>query len=353
MQDSETDPEQKKLLAELRKLRLESKLRKNLGTELEKQKLVAVEAQEEALSKTNQLEEISQQLSKYLSPQIYESIFSGKQHVHIESQRKKLTIFFSDLAGFTSISDSLESEEVTDMLNYYLTEMSKIAREYGGTIDKYVGDAILIFFGDPETQGVKKDALNCVKMAIDMQKKMQELEGQWAENFALKQPLKIRIGINTGAMGIGNMGSDQVFDYTVMGDPVNLASRLEGANKPYGTFIMISEFTLEHLTPNRFRCRLLELIKVAGKTKAVKVYEVYGLCSEEFSSKDLDYYNNYQQGVQEYLNKKFSTAENKFHYCLSLRPTDLPARKMIDRIRGINPKQIPNDWDGSTSLLEK
>ena len=138
-----------------------------------------------------------------------------------------------------------------------------------------------------------------------------------------------------------------------MGDPVNLASRLEGANKPYGTFIMISEFTLEHITPNRFRYRLLDLIKVAGKTKAVKVYEVYGLCSEEFSSKDLDYYNNYQQGVQEYLNKNFPTAENKFHYCLSLRPTDLPARKMIDRVRGINPKQIPKDWDGSTSLLEK
>jgi adenylate cyclase len=116
---------------------------------------------------------------------------------------------------------------------------------------------------------------------------------------------------------------------------------------------MISEFTLEQLSPNRFRYRLLDLIKVVGKTKAVKVYEIYGLRSEEISSKDLDYYNNYHQGVQEYLNKNFSTAEIKFNYCLSLRPTDLPARKMTDRVQGLNLKQTPKDWDGSTSLFKK
>mgnify|MGYP001377541857 FL=1 len=271
MQDSETDPEQKKLLAELRKLRLESKLRKNLGTELEKQKLVAVEAQKDALYKTNQLEEISQQLSKYLSPQIYQSIFSGKQHVHIESKRKKLTIFFSDLAGFTSISDSLESEEVTDMLNYYLTEMSKIALEYGGTIDKYVGDAILIFFGDPETEGVKKDALNCVKMAIAMQKKMQELEGQWAENFALKQPLKIRIGINTGYCTVGNFGSENRLDYTVIGGQVNLASRLESIARPGE--ISISFDTYSQVS-DEINCVEVETVHVKGIRDEIRVFEV-------------------------------------------------------------------------------
>ena len=271
MQDSKTDPEQKKLLAELRKLRLESKLRKNLGAELEKQKLVAVEAQEEALSKTNQLEEISQQLSKYLSPQIYQSIFSGKQHVHIESKRKKLTIFFSDLAGFTSISDSLESEEVTDMLNYYLTEMSKIALEYGGTIDKYVGDAILIFFGDPETQGVKKDALNCVKMAIDMQKRMQELEGQWAENFALKQPLKIRIGINTGYCTVGNFGSENRLDYTVIGGQVNLASRLESIARPGEISISFDTYSQVN---DEINCVEVETVHVKGIRDEIRVFEV-------------------------------------------------------------------------------
>jgi class 3 adenylate cyclase len=271
MENSETDPEGKKLQAELRKLRLESKLRKNLSTELEKQKLVAVEAQREALTKTNELEEISQQLSKYLSPQLYQSIFSGKQHVHIESKRKKLTLFFSDLSGFTSISDSLESEEVTAMLNYYLTEMSRIALDYGGTIDKYVGDAIVIFFGDPETEGVKKDALNCVNMAIAMQKKMQELEGQWAKNFGLKQPLQMRIGINTGYCTVGNFGSENRLDYTVIGGQVNLASRLESISKPGS--ILVS-FDTHSQVCDEVACVEVETVHVKGIREKVRVFEV-------------------------------------------------------------------------------
>jgi class 3 adenylate cyclase len=271
MENSETDPEGKKLQAELRKLRLESKLRKNLSTELEKQKLVAVEAQREALTKTNELEEISQQLSKYLSPQLYQSIFSGKQHVHIESKRKKLTLFFSDLSGFTSISDSLESEEVTAMLNYYLTEMSRIALDYGGTIDKYVGDAIVIFFGDPETEGVKKDALNCVNMAIAMQKKMQELEDQWAEKFGLKQPLQMRIGINTGYCTVGNFGSENRLDYTVIGGQVNLASRLESISKPGS--ILVS-FDTHSQVCDEVACVEVETVHVKGIREKVRVFEV-------------------------------------------------------------------------------
>jgi len=271
MENSETDPEAKKLQAELRKFRLESKLRKNLSTELEKQKLVAVEAQQEALTKTNELEEISQQLSKYLSPQLYQSIFSGKQHVHIESKRKKLTLFFSDLCGFTSISDSLESEEVTAMLNYYLTEMSRIALDYGGTIDKYVGDAIVIFFGDPETEGVKKDALNCVNMAIAMQKKMQELEDQWAKNFGLKQPLKMRIGINTGYCTVGNFGSEDRLDYTVIGGQVNLASRLENISNPGS--ILIS-FDTHSQVCDEVDCVEGDTVHVKGIREKIRVFEV-------------------------------------------------------------------------------
>ena len=135
----------KELDAMVKILKIESQLRKNLSTEFERQKKIAVEAQELALEKKNEIEEISNQLSKYLSPQIYQEIFSGEQQVNIVSKRKKLTVFFSDIVGFTSISDSLESEEITAMLNYYLTEMSLIALEHGGTIDKYVGDAILFF----------------------------------------------------------------------------------------------------------------------------------------------------------------------------------------------------------------
>ncbi len=137
--------------------------------------------EEELAEKSNALEQLSNQLAKYLSPQIYDTIFRSKQEVKIVSSRKKLTVFFSDIANFTETADRLQSEELTQLLNHYLTEMSQIALDYGGTIDKYVGDAIMIFFGDPETKGVKEDALACVKMAIAMRKRMDELQHIWRD----------------------------------------------------------------------------------------------------------------------------------------------------------------------------
>ena len=156
------------------------------------------------------MEQLSNQLAKYLSPQVYESIFTGKQEVKIASRRKKLTVFFSDIAGFTETTDRLESEDLTRLLNHYLTEMSQIALSYGATIDKYVGDAIVIFFGDPETRGVKEDALACVEMAIAMRKRMLELQHVWRAS-GIEKPLQCRIGINTGYCTVGKLrqrGSD-------------------------------------------------------------------------------------------------------------------------------------------------
>src|SRR5262249_42326257 len=150
-------------------------------------------------------------LSKYLSPQVYSSIFSGSQDVRIASSRKKLTIFFSDIADFTETTDALESEELTALLNHYLTEMSKIALAHGATIDKYIGDAILAFFGDPETRGVQEDAMACVDMAIAMQRRMRELQAEWSD-AGLQKPFELRIGINTGYCTVGNFGSEDRMD---------------------------------------------------------------------------------------------------------------------------------------------
>jgi PAS domain S-box-containing protein len=133
------------------------------------------------LDKNRMLESLSSKLSRYLSPQVYASIFSGDQSVEIASKRKKLTVFFSDIADFTGTTDSLESEELTNLLNHYLTEMSKIALDHGATIDKYVGDSIIAFFGDPQTRGAKEDAKACVTMAIAMQRRMQELQSEWLD----------------------------------------------------------------------------------------------------------------------------------------------------------------------------
>jgi class 3 adenylate cyclase len=255
----------------VKKLKLESQLRKNLSTEFERQKEIAVEAQELATEKKNEIEAISNQLSKYLSPQLYQSIFSGEQQVDIASKRKKLTIFFSDIVGFTSISDSLESEEITAMLNYYLTEMSVIALEHGGTIDKYVGDAIVIFFGDTDSAGVKQDALKCVNMAIAMQNRMRELEDQWAQKFGLREPLQMRVGVNTGYCTVGNFGSEDRLDYTVIGGQVNLASRLESITKPGS--ILISFDTHSQIS-DEIECIEADTVQVKGIREEVRTFEV-------------------------------------------------------------------------------
>jgi len=174
------------------------------------------------------LKKLSNQLAKYLSPQIYNSIFTSKKEVKVESKRKKLTIFFSDIKDFTKITEHLEAEDLTYLLNNYLNEMSLIAMKYGATIDKYIGDAIVIFFGDPESKGVKEDALLCVSMAIEMKLRMEELRRKW-EARGVTQPFKIRMGINTGYCTVGNFGSESQLDYTIIGSNVNLTSRLESA----------------------------------------------------------------------------------------------------------------------------
>ena len=260
------------------KLKLEANLRRSLSTQLEKQKKIADEAKQEALEKSAELEILSAKLARYLSPQIYEQIFSGNQDANVTSQRKKLTVFFSDIVGFTDITEHLESEELTSLINFYLNEMSTIALKYGGTIDKYIGDAILIFFGDPETSGYAEDATNCLKMAIEMQQKMQELTNVWGKNFGLKTALSIRIGINTGFCTVGNFGSENRLDYTVIGSPVNLASRLESSAQP--NKIVVSEETYL-LVRDLFELEEVGEIKLKGISRPVKYFEVISEQTED------------------------------------------------------------------------
>jgi PAS domain S-box-containing protein len=220
--------------------------------------------------KNKALEVLSTKLSKYLSPQVYSSIFSGSKEVKIVSNRKKLTVFFSDIVDFTTTTDDLESEELTALLNHYLTEMSVIALTHGATIDKYIGDAILAFFGDPETRGVKEDAIACVNMAIAMQKRMRELQVEWRER-GLQKPFQLRIGINTGYCTVGNFGSEDRMDYTIIGSEVNLASRLQshaelgGILLSHETYSLIKDHVLaEERTP----------IQAKGIAKSVRNYAV-------------------------------------------------------------------------------
>jgi class 3 adenylate cyclase/HAMP domain-containing protein len=231
------------------------------------------QSEQDLTTKSNALEQLSNQLAKYLSPQIYDSIFSGKQEVKLVSQRKRLTVFFSDLVGFTETTERLESEDLTRLLNQYLTEMSQIALAHGATIDKYIGDAIVIFFGDPETLGVKEDAFACVTMAIAMRKRMKELETVWRD-AGVEKPLQCRMGINTGVCTVGNFGSEDRMDYTIIGGGVNLAARLETACEP--NEILISYETLAHVN-DLIHCEERDKIRVKGIAHPVATYQVVDL----------------------------------------------------------------------------
>ena len=226
---------------------------------------------EELSFKTERLEKISNQLAKYLSPQIYKNIFETDTDKVETYTRKKLTVFFSDIKEFTSLSDTLDPDLLAEIINEYLSEMTEIALHFGGTIDKFIGDAILIFFGDPETEGTALDAEKCVNMAIAMRKRVGELDEVWKKEKGITQGLQVRTGISTGYCTVGNFGSVQRVDYTVLGSPVNLAARLEAACAPQE--ILVSPET-KSLVEKAFEFEEKKPIKLKGFSDPIKSYQL-------------------------------------------------------------------------------
>lgn len=238
---------------------------------------------------------LARNLSKYLSPQIWQMIFSGKKAVKLETQRKKLTVFFSDIKEFTLVSEELEAEALTELLNNYFTEMAKIALKYGGTIDKFVGDCIMIFFGDPNSKGTKKDAIAAVSMAIEMRDHMKILRDKWRTQ-GIEKPLEVRMGLSTGFCTVGNFGAATRMDYTIIGREVNLASRLESAAAvgeiliSYETYSLVKEYIL---------CRDSGEIIVRGFNRPIRTYQVIGFKPQDDAN--YAYYENQQAGFSLYL----------------------------------------------------
>ncbi|MCH8531546.1 MAG: adenylate cyclase [Saccharospirillum sp.] len=227
-------------------------------------------ARQELHRQSQQYRALSQKLSKYLSPQVWQTIFLGKRDVKLETQRKRLVIFFSDIKGFSEISETMEAEALTELVNTYLTEMSRIVMKYGGTIDKFIGDAIMVFFGDPESKGVRQDALACVSMAIEMRKHMKVLRQRWRAQ-GIQQPLEIRMGINSGYCTVGNFGAETRMDYTIIGKEVNLASRLESSAA--SGEILVSHETYS-LIKDKILCREKGHINAKGFSRPVAIYQV-------------------------------------------------------------------------------
>ena len=231
--------------------------------------------------KTKTLGALSEKLSKYLSPQVYEKIFSGERDVVLTTERKKLTVFFSDIKDFTATTEDLQPEDLAFLINDYLTKMSDIALKHGGTIDKYIGDAVVAFFGDPVSRGLQDDALACVKMAIDMQRRMVDLRAKWLD-MGYERPFHVRCGINTGFCNVGNFGSEDRMDYTIIGGEVNLAARLEGICEPDG--VMMSNETYM-LVRDHVDAEPQEAIQVKGIAREVKPYAVKDIMEDKGRTK--------------------------------------------------------------------
>lgn len=226
------------------------------------------------------LASVSMKISKYLSPQVYKSIFSGERDAIIATERKKLTIFFSDIMEFTQTTERLQPEELTALLNEYFTEMSTIAHQHGATVDKFIGDAILAFFGDPETKGTQEDAMACVEMAVAMQKRLLELNLEWRRR-GIERPFRARIGINTGYCNVGNFGSSDRMDYTIIGADANLAARLESIAEPGGIVISYETYALVR---NNVQARQLPPITLKGISREIVPYAIDALRNENLGS---------------------------------------------------------------------
>ena len=224
--------------------------------------------------KSEKLESIANRLAKYLSPQVYETIFSDRMREDESYTRKNLTVFFSDIVSFTDISDTLEPEKLAHIINSYLSDMTEIAIANGGTIDKFIGDAVMVFFGDPDSAGEELDAFRCVKMALEMQQKIAQISRSWKSKKGISHGLNVRMGNATGYCTVGNFGSSQRLDYTVLGSPVNMAARLESLCPPGE--VLLSNDTASLLN-DRVKTAFFDDLKVKGFSKPVSTFKALAL----------------------------------------------------------------------------
>ena len=277
---------------------------------------------------------IKNAFQQYLSPAVIEQLILHPERLKLGGERRVLSIFFSDLQGFTSISEGLDPKELTALLNDYLSAMTNIIHEENGTVDKYEGDAIIAFWNAPLE--VPEHAGRAVRAALRCQELLAKMRPEFKERIG--KEMFMRIGINTGPAIVGNLGSDTRFDYSMIGDAVNLASRLEGANKQFGTFTMISQFTKEMLgdTP---AVRELARIAVVGRREAVVVYEP--MPTEEYRDRK-DILEIFLQGLQLFYKGKFSQALEIFS---SIKKLDPPAAAYAKKCRAIL-KAPPDEWQG-------
>lgn len=284
---------------------------------------------------------------QYVSPKVLDVLMEDPSKLKLVGERREMTVFFSDVAGFTSISERMNPDELVVLLNKYLSAMTEVVFKYDGYLNKYMGDGIMAFWNAPVKQS-DHVARACL-CALDSMKRLDELNKELA---VLKIPeLKARIGLNSGDMIVGNMGSIQKSDYTVMGDNVNLGSRLEGANKAFGSSIMISEFT-EVLIHDQFEVRFLDRIRVPGKAKPVKTYELLGV-KGSLGGPWPEALPLYHEGIQLFADRQFEESRIKFLAVLKIMGHDKPSETYLERIQAFAAVPPAKEWDGVFDLKTK
>jgi adenylate cyclase len=282
---------------------------------------------------------------QYVSPEVIRRLLADPERV--KPRKSEITILFSDVRGFTSISESLDAQELADLLNGYLTEMTRIIFRNQGTLDKYIGDAVMALWGAPFDE--PDHATRACEAALSMLARLAELQKEWR---AQGQPvMDIGVGINTGVASVGNMGSSLRYGYTAMGDSVNLASRLEGLNKEYGTRIIISESTYKELRSDRVLVRELDMIRVKGKLLPVAIYEV--LDAEALGAEGKELVELFACGQKAYKQRDWRAAGQAFEQILDRWPDDGPARIFLRRCEEYLAEGPEADWDGVYVMKHK
>ena len=285
---------------------------------------------------------------RFVPQKVVDELLKHPEKLKLGGEERFLTVMFTDLASFTSVSEKLDPAELVNLINYYLTEMTEIILKFDGIIDKYEGDAIMAEFGAPVH--FEDHAVKACFAALEMQQRLKRMN--FSRYKHVTDRLKCRIGINSGKMIVGNMGSRNVFDYTVMGDAVNLASRLEGANKMYGTYIMISQETYQ-LVKDYVLARPLDMIRVKGRQKPVRVFELLARKDEQLPENFKAILPIFITGVRYYHHRDWVKAEECFQYCLKMVPDDGPSQIYLDRVKAYTQNPPPEDWDGVYTLKSK
>ncbi len=295
---------------------------------------------------TERMKSSLRSFGKFVPQEVVRELLLSGAEAELGGEQANLTILFSDIAGFTTVAEALDVDDLVKLLGEYLEVMSGAIREQGGTVDKYIGDAIMAFWGAPKPQ--EDHAIGACRAAVVMQARLGELQARWRERGAPQ--FATRIGINTGDVVVGNMGAPDRLNYTVIGDPVNLAARLESLGKLYGVSILVGEDTAK-LVSDSVSLRKLDWVAVRGKKQSVAIYEL--LVDSEDDTKREAAHEHYAQGLLAYRKRDFTSAANAFERCRKELGEDQASVLMIERCGEYSQEPPPEDWDGATVMTRK